>query len=215
MLRNNLFSSDGVYSRAMNWLWNVLLLSVLWLFCSLPVVTIGASATAAYYAAAKVIRHKTGSILPEFFSSFRSNFRQSVGLTIVFLFVFLIVAAECVLIYFDSAYPLAMLYLFYAMAAAVYMFSVYLWACLSRFSRSSGALIRMSAVLVFRHLATTVLIVLLHAVTAVAIFLMPWGLLVFPGICLYVQTYLMEKVLLQYSPKVSDDDPASQIWYYQ
>lgn len=199
----------------MNWLWNVLLLSVLWLLCSLPVFTIGASGTAAYYAAAKVIRHKTGSVIPEFFSSFRSNFRQSLGLTFIFLALFVVVLAECILLYFDSSYPLVLLYLFYAMAMAVYLFSVYLWACLSRFARTNMVLIRMSVILVFRHLLTTILLLLLHVVTAVGILLMPWGLLLFPGICLYVQTFLMEKILLKYSPKPTDDDPASQMWYYR
>lgn len=211
----NLFSSEGGYSRAMNWLWNVLILAVLWLLCSLPIFTIGASGTAAYYAAAKVIRHNTGSIIPEFFSSFRTNFRQSLGLTFLFLGLFAFVLAECVLIYFDTSFPLILLYMFYALAAAVYLFSVYLWACLSRFAGNNMFFVRMSFILVFRHLPTSILLLLLHLVTVIAIFLMPWGLIVFPGICLYTQTFLMEKILLKYSPAVSDDDPASQMWYYQ
>lgn len=210
-----LFSSDGNYSRAMNWLWNVIVLSALWVVACLPIFTIGASSTAAYYTAAKVIRHKTGSVFQEFSSSFRSNFRQSIGLTIGFLLLFVIILAECILMYYDSRYPLTMLYMFYAMAMAIYVFSVFLWACLSRFARNSMTLIRMSCILVFRHLLTSVLLLLLHALTVLAVFLMPWGLLFFPGICLYVQTFLMEKVLLKYSPVVSDDDPASQMWYYQ
>lgn len=199
----------------MNWLWNVILLSILWLVCCIPVITIGAASTAAYYTASKVIRHHTGSIASEFFSSFRTNFRQSVSLTILFLFLLGVVLAECVLIYSDPSFPLAFVYLFYVLALTVYGFSIYLWACLSRFSKTTFSFVSMSVVLVFRHLATTILLLLLHGMTFLAIFLMPWGVFFFPGICLYLQTFLMEKILLRYSPKVTEEDPEFQKWYYQ
>lgn len=79
-MTKHIFSPDGLYARVMNGFWNILVLSVLWMLCCLPVVTLGAASTAAYYAAAKVIRRKTGKIYSEFFSSFRRNFRQSVPL---------------------------------------------------------------------------------------------------------------------------------------
>lgn len=211
----NLFSMDGKYSKAMNWLWNVLLLSILWLLCCLPIITIGASSTAAYYTAAKVIRHKQGSVFSSFFSSFRSNFLQSVPLTVFFLVVFAVVLLECLLIISDESIPVQILYLFYGLALTVYAFSLYLWACFSRFSKTVFSYIGMSMILVFRHLLTTVLLLLLHGVTIAAVFYMPWGILVFPGVCLFLETYLMEKILLHYSPVVSEDDPEAEKWYYQ
>ena len=61
-MTKHIFSPDGLYARVMNGFWNILVLSVLWMLCCLPVVTLGAASTAAYYAAAKVIRRKTGKI---------------------------------------------------------------------------------------------------------------------------------------------------------
>lgn len=211
----NLFSMDGAYARFMNWLWNVLVLSVLWLLCCIPVLTIGASSTAAYYAASKVIRHKHGRIHQEFFSSFRSNFRQSIPLTIVIVFLQLVIGLECLYLYSDPKVPSALLYLFYTMLLAVCGFAIYLWACLSRFSQGSFSLFRMSVVLTFRHLPTTILLLLLLVLCILGVYLMPWGILVFPGLVYYFSTYPMEKILLKYSPKVSQDDPESQKWYYQ
>ena len=211
----SLFSVDGPYARIMNWIWNVFVLSILWLVCCIPIVTIGASSTAAYYAASKVIRHQTGRIHQEFFSSFRRNFRQSAPLTIVFLLLFFVIAIECIYLYSDPRVPIGVLYLFYAMLLAVCGCGIYLWACLSRFDRSSFSLFRMSVVLTFRHFLTTVLLLVLSVLTILGIYLMPWGILVFPG-CMYVlSTYPMERILLKYSPKVSEDDPAGQKWYYQ
>ena len=211
----NLFSMDGPYARVMNWIWNVLVLSVLWLVCCLPIFTIGASGTAAYYAASKVIRHKTGRIHQEFFSSFRRNFRQSVPLTIVILLLFFVIGMECLYLYSDARIPAAILYLFYAMLLAVCGCGIYLWACLSRFEQSSFALFRMSVVLTFRHFPTTILLLALFVLGILGVYLMLWGILIFPG-CVYVlSTYPMERILLKYSPKVSEADAEAQKWYYQ
>lgn len=211
----DLFALNGPYARFMNWIWNMLVISVLWLVCCIPVITIGAASTAAYYAMAKVVRHHTGKVVSEFFSSFRSNFSQATILTVLLGLVFGVLIMECVYLYSDARIPLGVLYLFYFLAAAVIACGMYLWPCLSRFARGSFALVRMSAVLVFRHLLTTVLLLLLLLAVFVGIWLMPWGILIFPGIAVYLQTFLMEKILLQYSPKPTENDPEAQKWYYQ
>lgn len=211
----NVFSPEGNYARVMNFLWNLLVLNFLWVLCCLPVVTIGASSTAAYYAAAKVIRHKNGKIHTEFFRSFRLNLRQSVPLTVLSLVVLLVLAVECIYLYSDSRVPAAAIYLFVAMLLAAWAIFAYLWACLSRFSKGSFALFRMSMVLTFRHFLTTIELLALACVCIVGIYFMPWGVLIFPGAAWYLSTYPMEKILLKYSPKVSEDDPQAQMWYYQ
>lgn len=211
----NVFSLNGPYARTMNWIWNVLMLSILWVICCIPVVTIGASSTAAYYAASKVIRHKQGQIFGEFFSSFRCNFRQSVLMNLFVGGAMLVVFLECIYLYSDSQVPIGILYVFYLMFLAIDGCMIYLWPTLSRFSMGIFGFLRMSVILVFRHLLTTVLLLLLQALVLVGVYLMPWGILLFPGIGWYVSTFLMEKILLKYSPVVSDDDPEAQKWYYQ
>ena len=212
---DNLFSLEGSYARFMNWLWNILVLSVLWLVCSLPVITIGASCTAAYYAASKVIRHKTGRIHQEFFASFRRNIRQSLVLTIIWILLMLVIGMECLYLYSDPRIPAPVLYLFDAMLLVVIAWGIYLWACLSRFDQSSFSLFRMSVVLTFRHFPTTILLLALFVLVLLGVYLMPWGILLFPGCGYFLSTYPMERILLKYSPVVSEDDPEVQKWYYQ
>ena len=104
---------------------------------------------------------------------------------------------------------------FYAMLLAVCGCGIYLWACLSRFDQSSFALFRMSVVLTFRHFPTTILLLALFILGILGVYLMPWGILIFPG-CVYVlSTYPMERILLKYSPKVPEGDAEAQKWYYQ
>lgn len=211
----NLFSLNGPYARAMNWIWNMLVVSLLWVLCCIPLVTIGAATTAAYYAMAKSVRHHTGTVAAEFFAAFRREFRQATVLTLIFGLILGALLLECVYVYSDPAMPLPVLYLFYFMAAMVAACAAYVWPCLSRFAKGNAPLLRMAVILVFRHIPTTVLLLLLQAALLAGLWLMPWGILLFPGIAMYLQTFLMEKILLRYSPKPADDDPEAQKWYYQ
>ena len=72
----NLFGPDSGFMRVLNMISDIVLISMLWLLCSLPVVTVGASTTAAYYTIMKVVHKKTGYISKEFFKSFKLNFKE-------------------------------------------------------------------------------------------------------------------------------------------
>lgn len=211
----DLFSLNGPYARAMNFLWNMLLISVLWILCCIPVITIGASCTAAYYAAAKCVRHQTGKVVSEFFSSFRSNFRQSACFTLIYGAVLAFLVIDCVYIYKDASIPLPVLYLFYFLVLITLADAIYLFACMSRFATGKFSLFRMSAVLMARHFISTILLLLLSAAVALAVYLMPWGLLVFPGLGIWLATFLMEPVLLEASPVPEPGSEEAQKWYYQ
>ena len=55
---------------------NILMIGLLWLLCSIPVVTVGAS-TAAMYRAIFALRDGDGSVTGVFFRGFRTCFRQA------------------------------------------------------------------------------------------------------------------------------------------
>lgn len=73
----NLFSYDGPIARALHLVGDLVVLHLLWLVCSLPVVTIGASTTALYFACMKRFRTDEGRLTRNFFQAFRSNLRQA------------------------------------------------------------------------------------------------------------------------------------------
>ena len=63
--------------RFLTKLFDVMYLSILWFVFSIPIITIGASTTAMYYATVKVIRRDRGYIFQEFWKSFKLNFLQA------------------------------------------------------------------------------------------------------------------------------------------
>lgn len=79
---DRIFDTDNVVFRFFNTVGYVWWLHILWLVCSLPVITMGASTTALCYSCMK-LRNREGYVTRNFFHSFKENFRQS---TILFLF---------------------------------------------------------------------------------------------------------------------------------
>lgn len=200
----------------MNHLWDLIFISILWVVCCIPVVTAGAATTAAYYTMAKVVRHETGHIFSEFISSFRSNFKQATVYTVIYALVLLLLVFDCAYLFGNEAEgSLTLLYLLYMVILVVIAGGLYLFPFLSRFHLSNFQLLRMTVLVTFRHLISTILLLLLLAVTLLALYLMPWGILIFPGLMLYIQTFLMERILLKYSPKPEEGSEEAQKWYYQ
>lgn len=80
MLRR-MFDTDNIVFRCIATFGYLWWLHILWLVCSLPIITLGASTTALCYSCMK-LHNKEGDVTKNFFRSFKDNFRQS---TIIFI----------------------------------------------------------------------------------------------------------------------------------
>lgn len=65
------FRYQGWLWRALNTLTDILALSVLWLLCSIPVLTLGAATTALYDSVVRCIRYKMPRPYERFFRTFK------------------------------------------------------------------------------------------------------------------------------------------------
>lgn len=212
----SVFGGDTKFARFMNKVGDIILLSILWIVCCVPLVTIGASTTAAYYAAAKVIRHSTGYEWKEFFKSFRLNFKSTIGMNLVFVvcaaflaFNFIVMGGADEELFFY----LKMVYL----VIAVLLLGVYAYAypILSRFSLGSGRIMLMSMQLFFRHFPTTMALVGLFLLTVFGMYMLPWAFFILPGLFMFTATFFMERVLLKYMPKPEEGSEEAELWYFQ
>ena len=89
------FSYDSKFGQLLDKFFNSCYLNLLWLVCSLPLFTVGASTTALYYVTLKIARGgEETSVTRMFFRSFRENFRQSTVLWLILLVVGLLLAGD-------------------------------------------------------------------------------------------------------------------------
>lgn len=92
-----LFAVDGKLVAVLGRIADLVVLNLLWLLCSLPVVTIGASTTALYAVLLKMVKNEDSYLFSSFWKAFKENFRQSVGIWMGILLTW-------VVLYFDFYY---------------------------------------------------------------------------------------------------------------
>ena len=212
---SGLFGSDTAFSRFMNLLFDILCVGILWIVFSLPLITAGASATAAYYAMAKCVRHKTGYVGREFLHSFRDNFRQSSLLTLAFYAVSAVLAIDLYYVWnHESGFNNALFVILLFIAFLVAGLTIYYCPLLSRFYKKNTGLIKTAFWMMFRFLPLTVVILFVFLAACVGVYLMPWALLVLPGVYLYALSFPMEYMLGKLMPPAEQEGEKEQKWYY-
>lgn len=76
-VRMSMFNQDSGFVKFVNRALDVIYINILWLVFSLPVITMGAATSAAFYVTLKMVDDEEGYIFPTFWKGFKSNFKQS------------------------------------------------------------------------------------------------------------------------------------------
>ena len=199
---DKLFSPDNPFMQLASRLTDLLILSILWTVCSVPLVTIGPATAALYYVAMKMVQDSESGILKAFFLSFRRNFRQGVLLT-------LLLCAVGVFLYWDYSIFAAqattaalILRTVFLILGLLFLLSVgYVFPLLSQFENSVLGTLRNALLLSVAHPIRSVLILLLNAAPFAAFLLYPgsflrwlpaWIILA-PAIIAYFCSFLLYK----------------------
>lgn len=209
------FKWDGLLFRITNFIWDVLFIGILWLLFSLPIITIGASTTAAYYATMKTARKRYGYAGKEFVASFRKNLKPGIILGVFFYgvtgaFAYLFLNG------FPTDKSANQLYSTLLGCGILFLtgFGVYLFPNLSRFQMNIVTLIKLSIFMEFRYLVRTILCIGLWTLFVVMVMYMPW-MIFLSGFVFYVLSYLIEPAIKNSMPKPEEGSKEAEIWYYK
>jgi uncharacterized membrane protein YesL len=214
-----LFNPDGPLFSFGEKLFDIMAVSILWAICCIPIVTIGPATSALYYVAVKQVRKNRGSLLKNFFSSFRDGLRIGIPLTcIVLLYATAMVAAVWMLNSTAENGSLGTASGYLSFAAEVLLLPLvivlpYLAPILSRFSMGVGAILKLSIVMSLRFFWRTVLLLILIAGSVILLWLFPYVIIGLPGACALVCSFLIEPALRKYLPKHETNEPVP--WYWE
>ena len=224
------FSSDGSLIGCLQKIGTLILLGILFLVCSLPVITLGTAASALYYAVAKSVRRGRGYPVREFFRAFQRNLGKGILLTVLWGGITAMLLYNRELLQKASAEGSGMLtemnvggtdggiltlYVIYdGLLILLAMLGVYLFPVLSRFAMRLGDIIKLSFVMSVRFLYFTVpliaglgiLIVLQYKVLPI-----PMAVLL-PGGWTYLSSFMIERAMKKYTPAPKDGEDA---WYLE
>lgn len=90
----NFLQNDTFLTRILSRLIDCILLSILWFLTSIPLVTIGASTTAAYSVALELAFGERPAIVPGYFVSFKKNFLRSTAVFVILTAVGLFIGLD-------------------------------------------------------------------------------------------------------------------------
>ncbi len=205
---------DNVVTRTLSKICDMVCLNILWLICSIPIVTIGASTAALYTVMLKLVRNEEGYIFKGFFRAFKDNFRQA---TVIWL----ILAALGTVWYIDmrvvSVMPetAALLFrtVFLLLGFLLLSVAIYAFPLTARYENTVGTTLKNALILTVAKLPYTLLMVI---VTVGAALLSVWNLqflliaipvwLLF-GVSLiaWINSYLLRRVFAVFDDKEEKD----------
>ena len=211
-MMDRLLNIDGPLLAFLNKTGQLIALSVLWLLCCIPVITIPAATTALYYAVCKSVRFDTGGAVKEFIRSFRANCLRGMAAGIPpALLTALLMLNLRILNAGEGSNVLRWATLLGLLILAVA--SVYICPILSRFTMKVRDIWKLAFVMAVRFLPLTILILAGAALgAAVQFYLLPIpALAIVPGAMTLAATWPVEKALRHYMPPKEENDTS---WYY-
>ena len=210
------FNYDNPVWRFIGKFGDLILLNILWIVCSIPIVTIGASTTAVYYVTLKLARDDDGYTIKSFFKSFKENFKQATAIWLVLLVVGAILGVD--LYFFTRIYSgsqtlkTVMLTVFVAMIIVYAAMFMYIFPLQSRFYNTVRRTFFNSFFMSLRHLFRTIGMIVINGVLIAAgfVFMIPPVLMIFMlfgfPLLAFINSYILSPVFELYMPKTDRPD---------
>ncbi len=218
---SGLFNLENGFFSFMGKVWDMILLSIIWVICCIPIVTIGPATTAMYYAIVKVIRRERGYVTKEFFHSFKDNFKLGMISSIIY-------AVLAYILYIDFTYSKAlqdagdskgdiMFAGFVAVTTIIVFVLIFCYPILSRFTVNFKGLFKTSFIIAMKHFPTTFLLAIIIVIFSLACYLIYPMIFIAPALCCLVCSFLIERVFKKYMPKPeeSDEEAGRDQWYLE
>ena len=187
-------------------------LNILWLICSLPIFTIGASTTALFYCTLKMAEDRDEGLTRMFFRAFRSNFKSATKLWLILLALgcFLGVDGFVLSRLWNTSAFWAILTALVIGAAVLYaIVLLYAFPLLARFENTTLGILRTSFAVGVRYLFCTLLMAFIYAVMGwITVCVFAPAFLLGMGLCAMLCSFLLVKIihLIGGDPDAADEE---------
>ena len=179
---------------------DIVIVGMLWFLTSLPLITMGASTTAAYYVLTKQVSGKEDDMIKNFFKSFLENALRSIS-------IFLLLGSALVLLSFNvsvtsvgSAFNWFILMFNYFLIFQVVIVMIYIFPLMARFKMRFFQYFKSACLLGNRHLLSSMAhLMLLGSLMLLSIQFIPL-LAILMGVYCYLSSFMVVKIFRRYDP---------------
>ena len=204
---DRLFQPDNPFWRGMGKIFDIFILNALWLFGCLPVVTIGPSTAACFYAMIHLVRDEGRSVSQDFFRSFRQNLRQGICLGAPLTLTGAFLMMDVWLCYRMGKGVYTFFMVFFAVLFLLWSFiTLYAFPLLAKFEKKNREILILSFTLSIRHIGLT-LLMLAAAIAALWICrILPGLIFIAFGLVCEFQSVLIVSILKPWLPDAREDE---------
>ncbi|MBQ5519989.1 MAG: DUF624 domain-containing protein [Clostridiales bacterium] len=159
----NILKPDSPVMDFLRTVTNLVIVNILYIICSIPIITFGAAYSAKYYVAMKVIRGEgTGVVIP-FFKAFKRNFKQATAVWIVMLVAIFLIFFDWRWITYNGWSNTEFVYKFFVIffSFAVLLMTMAIFPTIARYDMKTSELFKAALIFIIIKFIPLVLIVLL------------------------------------------------------
>jgi len=197
-----LFNPESNFWKPFGYLVDIFLLSLCWLICSIPVITIGAASTALYDATIHTIRFKEGGTYARFFRTFKNEFKLS---TLSWLMWMVIWATGFYVLRFAAG--INSLFLMAGLVLMLLPTGMMCWVfpILSRFTYDFSSLNKTAVAFAGIHIVSTLVVALSTVITVYFCVWLWLPALFMPALLMLFWSIFMEKTFKKYMPAENEE----------
>lgn len=198
-----MFKLESPFMNFLNKVADIMILGMVFMIACVPVFTVGAAFTAAYYIGFKMVKNEESYIIKGFFKAFKENFKQA---TAIWLLVLLLAAVLLVdyriILYSGISFASWMRIATLTVTVIMMLGIVFVFPMQARFENTVKNTIKNAFLMALSHLPSAFLLIVIYAVPYLILYFVPQ---LFPAVFLlgfgcifYFKSFVLLRVLKEY-----------------
>ncbi len=215
-----IFNPENAVFRMINKLLDLMVLSLVWAVCCIPVVTAGAASAALYYAVVKAVRRQRSYPVREFWKSFRANLKKGILIQVIWLMLAAMMLISDVplfaaLLNGKEIQDRVLLVLLAVKAVFLAGMPCWLYPLLSRFEQRLLRLAEAALYMLLRYFPITLLGVILLLGAWLLLAWEPLLVVLVPGITAMLLSFFLEPFLRKLVRPGEAQEEDADAWYLE
>lgn len=213
---NKLFSMDGKLYQALSIIADLVILNLLWLFCSIPIVTLGASTSALYHCVSLMVKEEDTQLVKEFFHGFRTYWKNSTLFWAITVIVFGVFLADIRILplLFEGVFLSIFTYIIFFIVLLFFSTFLYFGPVLVQFNLNFKLTVKNAFLLSISHLPITIVIAtiliapIIYCFNDLNIFIncLPFIIAIGGSAFTYLSCLLLKQPFAPHLPKETDNE---------